>query len=149
MRVLIIVCASLALTGCVTAEQAALQQQTIAAAESYCRETTKTHFQRAQCFNSREASFFPGNPMLAARAAKRLEIAVKVDKGTLSEQEGEAEWATATAQWQLQAAAQQQAAAADFGNRMERAGGYLQSINPGPPRGVTCMTIGPGMVQCN
>jgi hypothetical protein len=110
----------------------------LTAAADECRRTTKTHFARAQCFNEADRRAFGENPLLAMKYATRLQLAVKIDKGELSEDEAQAQFAAAMAQLQMQAAAQQQAAMANFGNSLERAGWYLQQAGappamPAPP----------------
>jgi hypothetical protein len=81
------------------------------------------------CLNNAEARIFNDSPLMVAKWVKRPELADKVEKREITQAAAEAQFASAMAQLQMQAAqmqAQQQtAAAADFGNRLERAGAYL------------------------
>jgi hypothetical protein len=83
----------------------------------------------------------------AVKYATRLQLAVKIDKGELSEQEAQAQFAAAMAQLQMQAAAHQQAAMADFGNRLERAGAYLQQA--GAPPAMPPPPVIPQQTRCS
>jgi hypothetical protein len=142
-RVVIVVGLAALLSGCMTA---AARQQQLAASADECRRTTKTHFARAQCFKA-DRRVFGENPLLAIKYATRLQLAVKIDKGELSEQEAQAQFAAAMAQLQMQAAAQQQAAMADFGNRLERAGAYLQQA--GAPPAMPPPPVIPQQTRCS
>jgi hypothetical protein len=143
-RVVIVASLAASLGGCMTAAE---QQQQLAASADECRRTTKTHFARAQCFNEADRRVFGENPLLAVKYATRLQLAVKIDKGELSEQEAQAQFAAAMAQLQMQAAAQQQAAVADFGNRLERAGAYLQQA--GAPPAMPPPPVIPQQTRCS
>jgi hypothetical protein len=112
-KITIVIGLAAMLGGCMTMQE---RQQQAAEDTAYCRQANKTAYDKAKCVNAAERRQFGDSPLLAVKYAERLSLAVKIDKGEMSEHKAEAQFAAVLTHLQMQEAQQQQASATDFGN---------------------------------
>lgn len=99
MKVIACIVLALTLAGCVTDQER--EQQMFAAIEQ-CKSSTKTRVERTRCANEADNRIFGGEtPLMAYKHAEALRIAVRIDKGEITPQEGEAEFQKAMAQLKM------------------------------------------------
>jgi hypothetical protein len=116
----------LTLAGCVTATE---RQQQMSAAMDECAKA-KTAFARVQCNNEAENRIYAGHvtPLMLYKQAAALNIAERLDRGVITEQQAKAEMAMVFAKISAQEEAQEAARAQAVGQAMQNAGAALQSI---------------------
>lgn len=102
MRPLVILAVAASLSGCIAAARNREARAEVEAAKAACRTQTFTsRVESAKCFNAAEmkfASVYPNPDLLQLRLATRLAISEKIDKGQMTEAEGELEFARVGAQ---------------------------------------------------
>jgi hypothetical protein len=146
-RLLISLLLATGLAGCVTAAE---RERQFAETKQFC-ESHKVRVEAARCLNDAEDKIFgrTNHPDLVnLKHALRLELAAKVDKGQITKEEADTQFALAVSQMVSTAnqrdAQSQQAAAASMA-----AGAAMQQANAPPPRlSTTCINMG-SVVTCN
>jgi hypothetical protein len=140
-RVGIIIGLASTLAGCVTAAQQQARQEEFQAAFMECVKANTKSVARMQCEIAADNRISGGEtPLMAVEHAQLMKVALRVDKGEISREEGNVEAQQIIAdtklkaqQMDMQQAAINQAAMADFGNRLAVAGAYLQQAGAPPP----------------
>jgi hypothetical protein len=89
------------LAGCMTA-MSAEQQAALQAQVNQCRPNNKTAFDKASCVNKLEQQAYGNSGLMQIKYAKRLQLAVAIDQGKMTEREAQAEFTATLAQLQLQ-----------------------------------------------
>jgi hypothetical protein len=135
---------ALLVSGCANAGP---DQATVDATLAHCRATHRTYVPRAQCINEAELRQFPAsrdNDLFRLRQAERLAMARRVDRGELTYEEGNTEWARIETRIASEAHRRQSAEAMVWAQRAAA----ISAAIPEPPRSVVCRTTN-GITICN